>query len=184
MRLHLSEAEEEDARAKKRECTAGEGVLLGIHIGGRGTKKWAIERHEALIRKILDLYSISIAVLCGPGEEEEAEYLRDRLGDSVTLFDDFDLREMLGFVSVCDFFICPDTGPMHAAVAFDVPTVAIFLEDRWKRYGPVGGLHRIVRVSPVNGEGEVLTAFAQLVAQRFHEAEVGEEENGDEGGGE
>ncbi|MFC1629477.1 glycosyltransferase family 9 protein, partial [Gemmatimonadota bacterium] len=105
-------------------------------------------------------------------------------GNSVSLFDDFDLREMLGFVSVCDFFICPDTGPMHAAVAFDVPTVAIFLEDRWRRYGPVGGQHRIVRVSPVNGEEEVLTAFAQLVSQRFSEVEDVEEDSSDEGGGE
>jgi len=182
IRLHLSQAEKEDALQKRRECTGDEGVLLGIHIGGRGSKKWAVERYESLIGKILELYDISIAVLCGPGEEEDASSLRDRFGDSVTLFDDFDLREMLGFVSVCDFFICPDTGPMHAAVAFDVPTVAIFLEDRWKRYGPVGGQHRIVRVSPVDGEEEVLTAFAQLVSQRFHEADDGHEEKSGEGG--
>jgi len=167
MQLHLSPEERFAALEKRAECGAGEGVLLGIHVGGRGNKRWAIERYENLIATILDLYSISIAVLCGPGEEAEAAHLHDRFGNSITLFDDFDLRQMLAFVSVCDFFICPDTGPMHAATAFGVPTVAIFLEDHWQRYGPVGNAHRIVRASPVNGEDEVLTAFAHLVSNRF-----------------
>lgn len=184
MRLHLSQEERDEGMEKRRESVGEEGVLLGIHIGGRGTKKWAIERHEALIGNILELYAISIAVLCGPGEEEEASYLHEQFGDSITVFDDLDLRQMLAFVSVCDFFICPDTGPMHAAIAFDVPTVAIFLEDQWRRYGPVGGQHRIVRVSPVNGEEEVLAAFAQLVTQRFHDADGDEVGSSGEGGGE
>jgi heptosyltransferase-2 len=167
MQLHLSPEEREEADGHRRQCGAGEGVLLGMHVGGRGKKRWAIERYEALIGTILQLYSISIAVVCGPGEESEAEHLRQRFGASITVFDSFDLRQMLAFVSVCDFFICPDTGPMHAAAAFDVPTVAIFLEDRWQRYGPVGKRHRIVRASPTGGEDEVLTAFAELVTQRF-----------------
>ncbi|MFC1629351.1 glycosyltransferase family 9 protein, partial [Gemmatimonadota bacterium] len=79
MRIHLSPEETEDALGRRMACTGEKGVLLGIHIGGRGSKKWAVERYESLIGKILELYDISIAILCGPGEEEEAIYLREHL---------------------------------------------------------------------------------------------------------
>jgi ADP-heptose:LPS heptosyltransferase len=73
----------------------------------------------------------------------------------------------MALVAHCDLFISPDTGPMHVAVAFGVPTVAIFLEDNFKRYGPVGPANRIVRASIDTGGDEVLGAFAELVATMY-----------------
>lgn len=167
MELHLSEQETIGTKELLAPYIKESEVVVGVHIGGRGAKKWPLQQFEFLIERILELYKVSIAVLCGPGEEEEAEDLRDRFGTRIAIFDDLDLREMLSFVASCDFFICPDTGPMHAAVAFGVPTVAVFLEETYRRYGPRGEMHRIVRTDPQSGSDEVLEAFAQLVSERF-----------------
>jgi len=171
MRLQLTEEETAAARDLRfGRIPGGEGVVVGLHVGGRGRKRWPLERWEAVISTIGELYEIGIVVLCGPGEEEEAARLRRNLGDSVAVFDDLDLRGMMALVGTCDFFITPDTGPLHVAVALDVPTVAVFLEKTWIRYGPRGPKHRTVFATPVNGEEKVLEAFAALVAERYRDA--------------
>jgi ADP-heptose:LPS heptosyltransferase len=185
MRLHLTEEEVAAARDLRfGRIPGGEGVVVGLHVGGRGRKRWPLERWEALITAILGLYEVGIAVLCGPGEESEADRLREKLGERIAVFDDLDLREMMGLVGACDFFITPDTGPLHVAVALDVPTVAVFLEKTWVRYGPRGAAHRTVLVSPVNGEEKVLEAFAALVAGKYRdEPPPGEENDAPDGDG-
>ncbi len=170
LRLHLSEEERAGGRdLRYGRIPGGEGVVVGIHIGGRGRKRWPIERWERVIATILELYEVGLAVLCGPGEEAEAEYLRTNLGPRIALFDDLDLRSMMALVAHCDFFISPDTGPLHVAAALGIPTTAVFLEKTWVRYGPRGPEHRIVLVTPVNGEERVVEAFAGQVAERFRE---------------
>ncbi len=168
MRLHLSEQERAAGRdLRYGRVPGGEGVVIGIHVGGRGRKRWPVERWSVVIEQILALYRIGIAVLCGPGEEAEADVLRERFGDAIAVFEDLDLRSMMALVGSCDLFIGPDTGPLHVAVALGIPTVAVFLEKTWGRYGPRGPEHRIVFATPVNGEERVIEAFAGLVAQRY-----------------
>ncbi len=168
MELHLSPEENDWAEKMRAECGVGpRGVLLGIHVGGRSAKKWPIERYITLIERILELYKIHIIVICGPGEEEEARQVRQDLVERVRVIEDLGLRQMMSLIAHCDFFISPDTGPMHVAVAFGVPTVAVFLEDTFKRYGPPGSGNRIVRVTADSGEDEALAAFAELVAMMY-----------------
>ncbi len=169
MKLHLSPEEHDWAEKMRAECGVGaRGVLLGIHVGGRGAKKWPIERYITLIERILELYKLQITVICGPGEVEEARQIRQELVERVRVIEDLGLRQMMSLIAHCDFFISPDTGPMHLAVAFGVPTAALFLEDSFKRYGPLGSGNRIVRVTADSGEDEALAAFAELVAMMYH----------------
>ncbi len=170
MELHLSPQEHDWAEKMRAECGVGRGsVLIGLHVGGRGAKRWPIERHLVLLERILGLYKVSVMVICGPGEIEEAEQVREAMGDRVRVIDGLGVRQMMALVAHCDFFISPDTGPMHVAVAFGVPTVAIFLEDSYIRYGPSGPIHRIVRATEDGGEEEVLAAFAELVSLWFRD---------------
>ncbi len=170
--LHLSEEEHDWAEKIRAECGIGpRGVLVGVHVGGRDAKKWPLERHLALLQRILSLYRLSVVVICGPAEKAEAERLRETWGDKVMVFDELEVRQMMALVAHCDFFIGPDTGPMHVAVAFGVPTVAVFIEDNYKRYGPSGPIHRIVHATARGGEDEALAAFAELVSMRFRRSD-------------
>ena len=46
------------------------------------------------------------------------------------------LRTLLGLLDLCDVVISPDTGPLHMAVAMDVPAVGLYGYNNPKRVGP------------------------------------------------
>ena len=95
----------------------------------------------------------------------------------MTVLEDLEIRDFMALIEQCDLFISPDTGAMHLAVALDVPTTAIFLQDTWRRYGPQGMRHRIVRVDAGGGEELVLTAFAELVTMVFGEGSASDHDD-------
>ncbi|MFO7767725.1 MAG: glycosyltransferase family 9 protein [bacterium] len=142
-------------------------VVLGVHVGGRGAKRWPVERWLEVLRRVTDLLDVRVAVFCGPEEAEMAGTLAGETGREVTVFEALGLETLAAAVERCHVFLAPDTGPMHMAVALEVPTVAVFLEDTWKRYGPRGSEHRIVRADPGGGEDEVVSALTEVFRQRF-----------------
>ncbi len=162
MRLHLSEAEQSwAARLRAELLPAGGGRLVGLHVGGRNAKRWPVADWIEVAERLLEEPGLALLVLCGPGEEREAGAVRAALTGRAHLLIEPDLREMLAAVSTCDVFLSPDTGPMHVAVAFGVPTVAVFRQPNADRYGPPGPPHRIVRL-----EGEEGGAPAVVAATR------------------
>jgi heptosyltransferase-3 len=164
MRLHLSEAEQAWASRLRAELLpGGGGRLAGLHVGGRGAKRWPVARWIEVAEALLGEPGLALLVLCGPGEGEEAGAVRAALGERVHLLIEPDLREMLAAVSACDLFLSPDTGPMHVAAAFGVPTVAVFLRANADRYGPPGPHHRVVSVTPEAGSEAVTSAARELL---------------------
>ena len=178
LRLSVSEAERRAAvRSLRGRGIDPARVLVGMHVGGRDAKRWPIERYVKLLEHIQERYKVALVVLCGPAERAEAARLRDRFGSAVTVLEDLEIRELMALIEQCDLFISPDTGAMHLAVALDVPTTAIFLQDTWRRYGPQGIRHRIVRVDAEGGEEIVLTAFAELVSMVFGEGSAADHDD-------
>jgi ADP-heptose:LPS heptosyltransferase len=164
MRLRLTDEERAGARRRlQARGTAATRPLLGIHVGGRDAKRWSIERHIAMLGLILERRDLDIVALCGPAERAEAARLRSELGSSISVMEDLSVREMMAIVACCDCFVSPDTGAMHVAVALGVPTAALFNQESWKRYGPAGGEHRVVRVTSEAGESEVANAVEELL---------------------
>ena len=100
--------------------------------------------------------------------------LRGLVSTSPVFVDPLPLRLFAALVERCDLFISCDTGPMHLAVALDVSTVAIFLVDNYRRYGPLGRMHRIV----FDGDGDigvedVLLACRDLIVDPQTPSETG-----------
>ena len=170
MRLMPTPAEREQARERfERAGVAAGEVVVGVHVGGRGVKRWPLERWIGLLKTIQQHYRVRPVIFCGPGEGDQAGRLRDALKGEVLIFDSLDVRALAAQIACCTLFMSPDTGPMHMAVALGVPTVAVFLEDTWRRYGPLGTQHRIVRAQAQGGEQEMLLAFAEMIRERFPE---------------
>ena len=46
------------------------------------------------------------------------------------------LRPLLGLLDLCDVVVSPDTGPLHMAVAMNVPAVGLYGFNNPKRVGP------------------------------------------------
>lgn len=172
MGLRLSPEERAWAAAALLQRGIGPGAtLLGLHVGGRGAKRWPIDRHVAVLERVLERHRLSPLVFCGPGERSEGARMRSTFGSRIRVFEDLDIRQLVALIERCDHFISPDTGPMHIAAALGVPTTAIFLEKAWRRYGPPGELHEIVHVTAEGGEDAVVAALERQLSRHAEHTE-------------
>jgi len=103
-------------------------VIVGINAGSVWpTKRWAAEGFARVIALIKQKHDCDVLLF---GSQEDAE-INSRIQAlcgtaAVNLAGKLSLRELPVAVSLCKVFITNDSGPMHVAVARNVPTVAIF----------------------------------------------------------
>ncbi len=101
---------------------------LGINPGATygSAKRWYPEKFAEVARAYADRYEIIL--FGGPSEVGMANDIESRLkGINVTnLAGKTSIAELCSFIGGLDLFITNDSGPMHVAAAYQVPTVAIF----------------------------------------------------------
>jgi len=101
---------------------------LGINPGATygSAKRWYPEKFAEVARAYSDRYEIIL--FGGPNEVGMANDIESRLnGINVTnLAGKTSIAELCSFIGGLDIFITNDSGPMHVAAAYQVPTVAIF----------------------------------------------------------
>jgi len=105
--------------------------LLGINPGASygSAKRWHPEEFTKVASELSSQYDI--VIFGGPNEVDIAADIEKGLIDSgVKNYQNFagktTIPELLDRISRLDLFITGDSGPMHVAAAFQVPTVAIF----------------------------------------------------------
>ncbi|MBL7003776.1 MAG: lipopolysaccharide heptosyltransferase II [Gammaproteobacteria bacterium] len=104
---------------------------LGINPGASygSAKRWYPEEFAKVAGGLASQYDIII--FGGPGETDIAADIEQGLIDSgITNYQNIagktTISELINHISKLDLFITGDSGPMHVAAAFQVPTVAIF----------------------------------------------------------
>lgn len=101
---------------------------LGINPGATygSAKRWYPEKFAEVARAYANHYEI--VIFGGPNEVEMANDIESRLeGVNVTnLAGKTTVEELCSKIGGLDLFITNDSGPMHIAAAYQVPTVAIF----------------------------------------------------------
>lgn len=101
---------------------------LGINPGATygSAKRWYPEKFAEVARAFSDRYTV--VLFGGPNEIEMANDIESRLdGIPVTnLAGKTSVEELCAMIGGLDIFITNDSGPMHVAAAYQVPTVAIF----------------------------------------------------------
>ncbi|MCK9373392.1 MAG: lipopolysaccharide heptosyltransferase II [Sulfuricurvum sp.] len=101
---------------------------LGINPGATygSAKRWYPEKFAEVARFFADRYDI--VIFGGPNEVEMANDIQSRL-EGIALSNmagKTSVRELCSMLGGLDLFITNDSGPMHVAAAYQVPTVAIF----------------------------------------------------------
>jgi len=105
--------------------------LLGINPGAAygSAKKWDSEKFAEVAVILSKKYDIQI--FGGPNEKDVAlkiEKILIKYG--VKNFKNFSgktsINELINYISMLDLFITGDSGPMHIAASFNIPTVSIF----------------------------------------------------------
>jgi heptosyltransferase II len=111
--------------------TDGKNKLLGINPGASygSAKRWYPKEFANVASELSNQYDIII--FGGPGEKDIAKdiekYLIEKGVDNYqNLSAEISVKELIAQISNLDLFITGDSGPMHLAAAFQVPTVAIF----------------------------------------------------------
>jgi heptosyltransferase-2 len=110
---------------------------LGINAGATygSAKRWYPERFAEVAKEFSDKFDIII--FGGPGEVEMAGEIESNLKsfgvqNYTNLAGKTNIEELCANIAGCSLFITNDSGPMHVAAAYQVPTIAIFGPTRYK----------------------------------------------------
>lgn len=105
--------------------------ILGINPGATygSAKRWYPEEFVKVAIELSSKYNIKI--FGGPGETDIANDIENALKEaSISNYENLagktSVEELIEYISTLDLFLTNDSGPMHVAAAFNVPTVAIF----------------------------------------------------------
>ncbi len=104
---------------------------LGINAGATygSAKRWYPERFAEVASEFIDKFDIII--FGGPTEIDMAKEIEDNLilrgiTNYSNLAGKTNIYELCSKIGGCSLFITNDSGPMHVAAAYQVPTIAIF----------------------------------------------------------
>ena len=110
---------------------------LGINAGATygSAKRWYPERFAEVAAHFSTDYDVII--FGGPNEVEMAKEIEENLKslsvtNYVNLAGKTSIKELCANIAGCSLFITNDSGPMHVAAAYQVPTVAIFGPTKYK----------------------------------------------------
>tara|TARA_B110000008_G_scaffold275037_1_gene311788 strand:- start:459 stop:1385 length:927 start_codon:yes stop_codon:yes gene_type:complete len=105
--------------------------LLGINPGASygSAKRWYPEKFSEVARELSSSYDI--VIFGGIGERQiasdiEKNLIKDGITNYKNLSNKTSISELASQIKGLDLFITGDSGPMHLAAAFQIPTVAIF----------------------------------------------------------
>ncbi len=112
-------------------------ATLGINAGATygSAKRWYPERFAEVAKEFSDKFDIII--FGGPNEIEMAGEIESNLKsfgvqNYQNLAGKTNIEELCASIAGCSLFITNDSGPMHVAAAYQVPTVAIFGPTKYK----------------------------------------------------
>jgi len=123
-------------------------VLIGLNPGSvYGTaKRWLPARFAEVADRVAAEHGGVVLIFGGHGEEELGAALASLMAaPTVVLSGRTTVRRLMALIKQCRLFITNDTGPMHIATAFGVPTVAIFGPTDPLTTSPFGSGHELVR---------------------------------------
>jgi len=165
MKLCLTPDEREKAAHRLRSWGLCSGdVVAGLHLGGRGGKRWSAENFYSLGEQIISRFGCQVLLFWGPNERDLIRQFRDRAFKGLLIPPLLTIRDLAAHIERCAVFVCNDTGPMHLARAVGTPTVAIFRKPNYTRYGPPDRTNRVIYRQ--NGDvtvEDVLSAFREVI---------------------
>jgi len=115
--------------------TIGKTIIGIIPSGGWPSKRCDASKWVEIGKAITEKYNAGILIIWGPGDEADANYIKENLPGSI-LAPKTSISEMGGFINNCNIILANDSGPMHIASALNIPTLGIFGPTNPKAHGP------------------------------------------------
>ena len=132
----ISEDEQHHAQQLLQQLSA-QPFDVGVFVGGHLDKRLPLVFWQSLMTEF-NTSQTRFVVLVGPEEESLRPYLEAYTGDYGTLAPCMPLRTFAACLNELPRLITPDTGPMHMAVALDVPVTVILNIEGSRKFAPQG----------------------------------------------
>ncbi len=103
-------------------------IVIIFPSSGNKAKNWVASRFAEVAEYVQKTYGAKVVIIGGPTDTEEVSNVLKSLPPGVTVVDAsnaFALDELKAFIASANLFISVDAGPLHIAIAFDVPTIDI-----------------------------------------------------------
>ncbi|MEW6619864.1 MAG: lipopolysaccharide heptosyltransferase II [bacterium] len=126
--IFLSEKEKNFARRFLEENNVGDDFLIGFAPGSIWqTKQWLTSGYARVGDELSKNYKAKIIIFGSKADAEIAEKISKQMKITpIIAAGKTNLKELSALISKCHLFVTNDTAPMHIAMAFKIPTVAIF----------------------------------------------------------
>lgn len=115
--------------------------IFGISLtGGWESKRYKVNDYIDLINRLNELYDINFLLFWGNQKErEDCELIKKSINrGNAYIIPDSPIRYLGAIIQKCDLVIGNDSGPLHIAVAMDVPTLGIYGPTNPALQGPYG----------------------------------------------
>ncbi|MBW2341103.1 MAG: glycosyltransferase family 9 protein [Deltaproteobacteria bacterium] len=145
--IFLTVDEKKWARDWLKEKGAGMKPIIGIHPGGYyETQRWLPERFAEVANHLKKNGSLDILIFGGPREKGLVDQITSMVNGAVMTYVGGNLRRFMALVDSCCMLICNNSGPLHVAVALDIPTISIMGPTNKDRWMPIGDIHKVLRI--------------------------------------
>ncbi len=145
--IRLSEAEKEWSIKWIDQNQIGTKPIVGIHPGAYyESQRWLPEHFADLINKINEQKKFAAILFHGPEDIYVVDAIKEMIKKNIPTFISYDLRKFLSLQSLCNVFICNNSGPLHLAVAQNIKTISFMGPSEKWRWMPIGSEHKVFRI--------------------------------------
>jgi len=137
-KLFLTEEENQFATDFLKDLGVKPGIKIGIFPGsGWKNKNWPAQNFAKVAELLFSKYKAKILIFGGEKDRQDINQVVSFIKVPFYKIDNLvSLRQLMALIKTCDLFISNDTGPMHLAVALEVPVIVLFGPQTPLRYGP------------------------------------------------
>ena len=129
----------------------GQAPWIAVHPGSSCvSKRWSVERFEALGKKIMQQFPHQLMILGGKEEQALGQKLKNSWGERATdLTGKLNLKELPALLERCELLISNDSGPVHVAAAVGTRVISLFGRNQAglspRRWRPLGHGHTVIQ---------------------------------------
>ncbi len=123
---------------------------IAIHPGAYyATQRWPAAHYGELIDLIRCRSGSEVILMGGPSDGPVIEeVLASVKGDKreLSVYNNADLRGFIALLAECQLLVCNNSGPLHCAVALNVPTISFMGPTVKENWAPIGSMHHVLRI--------------------------------------
>ena len=122
--------------------------IIAIHPGAHyETQRWLPEYYAELIDLVRRQTQSDVILMGGATDAKTVDDIRSMVKTDVCVCIQYDLRKFFALLSQCQVLVCNNSGPLHCAVALNIPTISFMGPTVKEQWMPVGEIHQVLRMA-------------------------------------